>query len=699
MRYCLKFFCLSLALVTSFIFVQSSPVSKGKLLGYAKEAFRQQLLRNEMSTASISPKNYFFVEDGSQTAMLVMNFQNGFVVMAADDAIHPVLAYSIDENLNLEEAAPATRLFIDQYKKEIAYVRSVRMEPTDEVEAEWNAIRTASPIEAKSVVVEPLLTSRWNQTKYYNQFSPVDHDAPAGYDNRTPNGCVAVAMSQIMYYYRYPSQGSGSHTNYCDYGSFTVDFSQQKYCYEAMTDELDFYNNEVAKLIFHAATSVDMMYGASGSGAYSGDVPYAMATYFGYGDNASFRYKSGYSGSAWRNMLRTELNAGHPVYYSGSSEEGGHAFVCDGYDSDGRFHFNFGWGGAGNGFFSTSSSDANPVNGYSGWQGAMFDLYPASQNYPPYCNSTNVLTSVNGTLEDGSNAEPYQNNMNCVYVIAPPLAQRITVTIQKFDTEADGDSLSFWNGNPSNGNLLLSLSGGMPSTSSFTFNVDSLYITFKTNDSVVGAGWRLTYYAECEVVPCHSAVYNAPNGSIEDGSGDKMYRANANCIWKIRAAQASYITISFDEFDVSPEDGLYVYDVSSSPAELLMVYSGHEIPQERTFYTNTISLRFISDNNLTGEGFYLNWRTDASVDGIENLEDSNIDICPNPASSFVNLRLGSYVNSNIQLFDVTGRVVLNLNSSGQDILRFDVSALKPGVYMLCTGDKSNAIKKKLIITR
>ena len=32
-----------------------------------------------------------------------------------------------------------------------------------------------------------------------------------------------------------------------------------------------------------------------------------------------------------------------------------HAFICDGYDDNGLFHFNWGWSGSHNGFFAMSA--------------------------------------------------------------------------------------------------------------------------------------------------------------------------------------------------------------------------------------------------------------------------------------------------------------------------------------------------------
>jgi len=698
MRNYLKILLLLIVLACSTsIVVTASPISKNKLIDYAKEAYRQKVIVGCDVMSTTEPKDFFFIGDEQKPLLLVMNFPQGFVMLSADDAEQPVLAYSSTSNFYLNEVAPATLLFVEQYQKEISYIREAGLLATDEVSAQWKALKTGTIAHSKSVVVSPLLTATWNQTRYYNQYSPIDHDSPIGYDSKTPNGCVAVAMSMIMYYYRYPLQGSGTHTNHSSYGNFTVNFGQQHYNYNAMTDELGFYNNEVAKLIFHAATSVDMNYSPQGSGAQSYDVPSAMATYFGYSSNAYFQNKNNVSsGTTWRNMLKDELDAGRPLYYSGYSDEGGHAFVCDGYDSDNLFHFNFGWGGTGNGYYSTSSSSSNPVNGYSNWQGAIFNLYPAN-DYPYYCNEQ-VITAVSGTLEDGSNALPYQNNTKCTYVIAPQNAEDISVHIQQFDTEADHDSLSFWDGDPQNGNLLLSLSGGMPSTTNYTFQVDSLYITFETDAQGTGEGWRFDYEASPDIMPCHSGVFTEPSGFLSDGSDDNSYRANANCVWKIRVSGATYIGLSFSELDISPEDGLYVYDASTTPNELLTVYTGNTIPTDDLYYTDKLVLKFVTDNDLNGQGFHLAWFTDYSY-GIQDAQNADLVVYPNPTNALVNVKVGDqFTNPTIQIFDVTGRQVRMVSVVDDDVITLDVKDLTAGVYMLTCTENGKSIKKKLIIS-
>jgi hypothetical protein len=547
------------------------------------------------------------------------------------------------------------------------------------------------------VVVAPLITARWNQNKYYNYYSPQDENAPGGYDGKVPNGCVAVAMSQIIYYYRYPESGTGSHTNYTyDYGSFYVNFAQQHYNYEAMDDQLSSYNNEVAKLIFHCATSVDMGYGADGSGAYSHDVPAALSTYFRYNTDSQYRHKNSYSDSAWHVMLKTDLDAKLPIYYSGYSESGGHAFVCDGYNSDDYFHFNFGWGGSGNGYYVTQSNDSvnNAVNGYEHGQNAIFNLHPLYNNYPRYCEDK-TITSTNGTLEDGSGNLDYQNNTYCTYVITGQLQYAVDITLKKLSSQENHDYLRFWNGHPSQDSLLAELSGSV-SNFSHQFSTDSLYITFETDDSVTAEGWHLSYHSLREGIGC--GVYNTHDhtGVIYDNSGDDYnYRDNMTCRWMIRLSNVPFITFTFEELDISPEDHLEFYDMATYPYELLGSFTGNENPGTVTYYASKIQVAFNSDNYLNAAGFKVLWS--ASDVGIEDFV-TEMSVLPNPASDILHITLSEPLDhSVVTLYNMVGQAVFAQEYDNADHIEIPVNQLTNGIYVLSMESGGRTLHQKIVI--
>lgn len=679
------------------VMMSARTLTKNEMTTLGTRAFQQKAQQICPEATSYSLKDCEYLRDGGEISMAVLHFDHGFLLLSAEDAVMPVLAYDFTNDIDLSNLAPGVEFLLSQYQNEIAVARSENLAQSERVAEAWRELRHPSRSVTTEVVVAPLITARWNQNKYYNYYSPQDENAPGGYDGKVPNGCVAVAMSQIIYYYRYPESGTGSHTNYTyDYGSFYVNFAQQHYNYETMDDQLSSYNNEVAKLIFHCATSVDMGYGADGSGAYSHDVPAALSTYFRYNTDSQYRHKNSYSDSAWHVMLKTDLDAKRPIYYSGYSESGGHAFVCDGYNSDDYFHFNFGWGGSGNGYYVTQSNDSvnNAVNGYEHGQSAIFNLHPLYNNYPRYCEDK-TITSTNGTLEDGSGNLDYQNNTYCTYVITGQLQYAVDITLKKLSSQENHDYLRFWNGHPSQDSLLAELSGSV-SNFSHQFSTDSLYITFETDDSVTAEGWHLSYHSLREGIGC--GVYNTHDhtGVIYDNSGDDYnYRDNMTCRWMIRLSNVPFITFTFEELDISPEDHLEFYDMATYPYELLGSFTGNENPGTVTYYASKIQVAFNSDNYLNAAGFKVLWS--ASDVGIEDFV-TEMSILPNPASDILHITLSEPLDhSVVTLYNMVGQAVFAQEYDNADHIEIPVNQLTNGIYVLSMESGGRTLHQKIVI--
>ena len=676
--------------------VSAKTLTKHEISTLGTCAFQQKALQICPEAASYSLKNCEYLRDGGEISIAVLHFDHGFLLLSAEDAVFPVLAYDFTNDLDLDNLAPGVESLLSQYREEIAATRRLKIAQTERVADAWQELRHPSRNGTTETIVSPLITARWNQNKYYNYYSPQDEDSPSGYDGKVPNGCVAVAMAQILYYYRYPENGAASHTNHSSYGNFYVNFAQQHYNYDAMADQLHFYNNEVAKLIFHCATAVDMGYGPDGSGAYSQDVPDALSTYFRYNTDSHFRRKHDYSDSAWRTMLKADLDANRPIYYSGYSESGGHAFVCDGYNSDNYFHFNFGWGGSGNGYYVTQSTDTddNVVNGYGFGQCAIINLHPLYNNYPRYCEDK-TLTAANGTLEDGSGHFNYQNNTNCTYVITSPLQYAVSITINNLSTQENHDYLRFWNGHPSQDSLLAEFSGSVSNLSQ-DFYSDSLYITFETDDSVTAQGWHLNFQSMREGIGC--SIYNTHEhtGVIYDNSGDNYnYRDNMNCRWMIRLTNVPFINFTFEELDISPEDHLDFHNMATYPYELLGSFTGNVNPGTVTYYASKIQVSFTSDNYLNAAGFKVHWST--SGVGIEDF-GSEVSVHPNPASDILFVTLSEPLEHNtVSLYNMVGQTVFAQSFDNADRIEIPVSQLTNGIYLLSIESGGRTLHQKIVI--
>lgn len=283
--------------------------------------------------------------------------EKGFVIIAADDCVTPILAYSYDNNFAADNLPPNLKDWLDGYAEQIRMAVDMKMPATDEIKTDWNCLRKQKNLPIKSETqVYPLIETTWDQDYPYCYYCPYN----SFYSQYTYTGCVATAMAQIMKYWEHPIHGYGFNEYYCfPYGMQTANFGNTYYDWNNMLDDYSGnYNstqrNAVAKLMYHCGVSVNMNYGVGGSNAYiiANDNVYhehcaenALKTYFDYKSSIQGLKKDNYAPTEWINKLKIELDNARPILYGGSGSNGGHAFVCDGYNNSNYFHFNWGWGG------------------------------------------------------------------------------------------------------------------------------------------------------------------------------------------------------------------------------------------------------------------------------------------------------------------------------------------------------------------
>ncbi len=346
----------------------------------------------------------------------------GFIIIAGEDCAHPVLAYgdkafpgmsngegggmkgrSVPENV---------RRWLEGYNYSIRAAVSDGYTTPQEVQAEWAALATGAAVEA-TPVVEPLLQTTWNQNAEYLNWATYNYYTPVyvytyegvDYECHVPVGCVATAMAQVMNYWQWPKQGTGSHSyTHTEYGVQSADFGATSYDWAHMPSALngetstDTEIEAVAQLMYHCGVATNMNYGEKGSGTqtviygkYDGYSPaeFAFASYFGYANTSESYSRSDFPDTeSWTSMLKEELDARRPIMYAGTGEDpqaGGHSFVCCGYDSEDRFYFNFGWGGYYDGYYlcdavkpSDSGTGGNGSSDYSYNQDVIVGLRPAA---------------------------------------------------------------------------------------------------------------------------------------------------------------------------------------------------------------------------------------------------------------------------------------------------------------------------------
>lgn len=295
-----------------------------------------------------------------------------FVIVSADDCVRPILGYSTESPCPTAMLPDNIASWLSDYDAQIAACAKNSTSQSAEFRNEWQCLAEGkTPSTRSEIIVPPLIKTQWDQDSPYYNLCPKDGTA------RCYTGCVATAMAQVMNYWKYPQQGNGSHSYTWNGQTLSADFGNTTYQWEKMANTYSSSSSQesksaVATLMFHCGVSVDMDYGTSGSGAFSSDVPKALTNYFDYATSATIRKREDYSDEAWKDILKQELNASRPIFYSGRSVESGHAFVCDGYRDDDYFHFNWGWSGNCDGYFMIDH--LAPGSGGSGSGAGSYNL-------------------------------------------------------------------------------------------------------------------------------------------------------------------------------------------------------------------------------------------------------------------------------------------------------------------------------------
>ena len=366
------------------------------------------------------------------TDYYVFNVTNGegFVIIAADDRVKPILAYSTSGSYDPEHVSEGFAFTLNSFQEEIQYVREHDLSATPDIIAEWKSLGETGSLNRGNqtrTVVGPLCQTLWNQNFPWNSQCPEDEEGSGGH---VYAGCVATAMGMVMKFWEWPAQGTGSHTyNPQGYAQQSANYGETEYHFELMPNTLDSTSTEeeyfhIAQLLHHLGISVNMQYSGEGSGAYSDDVPNALRSYFRYNcddhiTNYSYWGWGGYTNEQWTQMLKDGgLDELLPLYYSGQDDSGagGHAYVCDGYDENDYFHFNWGWSGRDNawcpiGALNTTRYAFNQMNGFTGHiipQGDVYYSRPDSVDKMAAIEEASLdavhLTWTNPTLDLNGNA-------------------------------------------------------------------------------------------------------------------------------------------------------------------------------------------------------------------------------------------------------------------------------------------------------
>lgn len=304
------------------------------------------------TTASPSDAYYVFNNDAG-----------GFVIIAGDDAVTPVLGYTSTGSFDAENLPDGLKDLLKSYERQIAALG-------DNYVANQTATRAAFTGE------KLLKTAEWNQMAPFNKYTPSNY----------VTGCVATAGAIVMKHHGYPAKGTGSHSYTLNGKTLTANF-EHDYDWASMPVKYDGTNDAdfdgVARLMADLGVAVEMQYDKDGSGAYIGNLVTALQKYYGYSKLSHLLAIEDVGAEAWNSRLRDEIDANRPVLYAASDPNtgGGHAFVIDGY-KDESFSVNWGWGGYCDGFYKIGAlnpeSNGKPEGDkYNVGQSAVFGMEPS----------------------------------------------------------------------------------------------------------------------------------------------------------------------------------------------------------------------------------------------------------------------------------------------------------------------------------
>lgn len=373
---------------------------------------------------------------------VIGNRHVGFVVLANDDAIEAVVGVSNKPYTNDTNINPAFQWYLRAANAAIA-------SRIANGQGYSGAIAPSAPLPDH---VAPLIKTKWHQEAPFN--NDVQKD-----ENGKPYlvGCVAITMTQIMRYYKYPTVGKGSNSYSMNGETLSADFSASPYQWDKMLPiyEKGKYTDEEAKavseLMRQVGISVNMKYEPNFSSSYTSSAQNALIKYFGYNPNMNRYTRNYYSEQEWMDMVYKELSEQRPIYYSGndSKRENGHAFVIDGYKADGKVHVNWGWGGYQDGDFDIGILTPENSGDYSYYQDMIVGIQPEQQG--AWMSHLNLYYGTHLTIEKFSKRAISMGEAKVWNVSSTPVNGTLALVIEGNGQQRDLETTnyqakdSYWN--------------------------------------------------------------------------------------------------------------------------------------------------------------------------------------------------------------------------------------------------------------
>jgi len=520
-------------------------------------------------------------------------------------------------------------------------------------------------------------------------------------------------MAQIAYYWRWPDHGQG-YTAYIpashpEYGIQTADYENTWYRYNEMVDDPESANFAVAEYIYHfsAAFLTNFSTGTSFVDSVFILNPQlacdSIAYHFKF-DSLQFHYRDSMPNTDWNNLLLDILDSKCPIFYAGYSQYPtiGHFFVCDGYQDEDYYHFNFGWGGISDGFYHLDT-----VLNYNSNQFCMSSIHPdtAQFNYPLYASGADTLTMFEGSISDGSGpVNNYLDNTYATWLIVPQTeydsVTDITIMVKRLDLFEDGDKLTIYDGEDNSAPILAELSGNiLPDDIESTGN--KVFIEFVTNGVNSASGFYLNYNSDQPVWCSNITQLTDSVATFDDGSGSFYYSNSSSCLWMIDPGIGDPLTLHFNYFNTETDnDVLSLYDGVSQ--ELIAEISGdYENPPEPvTAPSGKMMLAFQTNLTIQAQGWEVWYDINTRIS--TNTKDSNFEIIPNPVTHDfqINFNIQSKEQVVIRLFNMMGQkqecLLSELLEPGVHTFHGQLNHYPEGIYF-CQLQVGNEIVTKKII--
>ena len=778
----ISYFAFAFVLTTSSAFAKPvTPVS-------AKTVAENFYKKNSQIALNSSTLTYTKLSAAGEALYYVYNINSndGFVIVSGDDATKPILGYSTTNRFELPTTVQSNLNFwLNKYANSIDNVKTKGITANVKAANEWNAYLNNTQLnnrtEANSdgvligtPVVAPLIKTTWNQSPYYNALCP---GSTGNGTNAAASvtGCVATTMAQIMKYWSYPAHGTGSSSytqspNTNNYPAQSANYGTTTYNWANMPLNVTSANNDVATLMYQCGVSVKMHYDPSGSGAQvlqadaginGACAQRSYTTYFGYDPTTIKGYKKdNYDQATWLSFIEGDLNIGRPVQYVGTDlTEGGHTWVCDGYDSNDYLHMNWGWAGSDDGYFQTDSLlttnagfdpntneevlvgiiplattalDASIVSIASPTGANCGNNFTPSITLKNFGSTTMTSCTINYQIDNGTvQTQSWTGNLVSM--------QSIVVSLPSYTSAAGSHTLTCYSSNPNgstdqntaNDQSITYYSVGsmavLPVVEGFESS-STLPSWIMSHTAVSGLDWTVTTNAAATGIS--SIMVDNMNNVVNNES---TLQTSASYDLSTFTSPSLSFKAAYQQKTSASNDRLQVYTSSDCgntwtsrkaiTASSLAALSGGPntaayTPTSAEFTTYTVNISPIATDHTVmfkwvftagttiGNNIYLDDINivDAAATGIKAIEAQvGLTVYPNPSAGVVNVsfNLTEKQSVAVNVVDMLGRTVETIPAaqyaSGETVLTIGNETYQAGVYFVNININGQQISKKIIM--